>query len=138
LARSKPIVKSNRLRLLGGTVNKVKKPFLDTLILSVCRFLQLDHKWPISRTWPLEKTVDSRLVKNIDSVLTATPSEELSDSREEYFARLETADKMKGETIDAEWELPTKSKRRVLGERAGTTVVRRSARTTNLPNDEVT
>lgn len=67
-----------------------------------------------------------------------TPSEELSDSREEYFARLETADKMKGETIDAEWELPTKSKRRVLGERAGTTVIRRSARTTNLPNDEVT
>jgi hypothetical protein len=64
------MVKSNRLRLLGGALYKAKKPFPDTLVLSVCRFLQLDHKWPISRTWPLEKTVDSRLVKNIDSVLT--------------------------------------------------------------------
>ena len=64
------MVKSNWLRLLGGAVNKAKKPFPNTLVLSVCRSLQLDHKWPISRTWPLEKTVYSRLVKNIDSVFT--------------------------------------------------------------------
>jgi hypothetical protein len=67
-----------------------------------------------------------------------TPSGELSDSREEHFAQLESADKTKGETLDTEWELPSKSKRRVVGERVDTTMIRRSARTKNLPNDEVT
>jgi hypothetical protein len=65
-----------------------------------------------------------------------TPSGDLSDSREEHFAQLESADKTKGETLDTEWELPSKSKRR--GERVDTAMVRRSARTKNLPNDEVT
>jgi hypothetical protein len=67
-----------------------------------------------------------------------TPSEELSDSREEHFARLESADKKKDETFDTEWQLPSQSKRRVVGGRADTTVVRRSTRTKNSPNDEVT
>ena len=62
--------KSNWLRMFSGAVNEAKEPFPNTLVLSVCRFLQLDHKWPISRNWPLEKILDSRLVKNIDSVLT--------------------------------------------------------------------
>ena len=70
LARSKLIVKPNWLRMLSSVVNKAKEPFLNTLVLSVCQFLQLDHKWPISRTRLLEKAVDSRLVKNVDSVFT--------------------------------------------------------------------
>lgn len=66
-----------------------------------------------------------------------TPSEELSDSREAHIARLESAGELKDETFDTEWELPGQSKRRVVGGRANTTVVRRSTRTKNAPNDEV-
>jgi hypothetical protein len=67
-----------------------------------------------------------------------TPNEELSDSREEHFAQLESADKTKVETLDTKWELPSKSETRSLDERADTIVVRRSTRTKNLPNGEVT
>ena len=67
-----------------------------------------------------------------------TPSEELSDSREEHFARLENADEQKDETFDTKWELPSQSRRRVVGGRANTTMVRRSTRMKNSPDDEVT
>jgi hypothetical protein len=66
-----------------------------------------------------------------------TPSEELSDSREEHFTQLENADKEKDENNNTEWELRSRSKRRVLGEHANRAVVRKSTRTQDVPKEHV-
>ena len=66
-----------------------------------------------------------------------TPSEELSDSHEEYYSRLESADKEKEKINDTEWKSSSRSKRQALSEHAGTIVLRRSTRTKNLPGEEV-
>lgn len=66
-----------------------------------------------------------------------TPSEELSDSREEYYTQLESAHKEKEKINDAEWKSSSRIKRQALSEHAGTIVLRRSTRTKNLPDEEV-
>ena len=66
-----------------------------------------------------------------------TPSEELSDSREEHFAQLESADKEKEKINNTEWKSSSRIKRQALSEHAGTIVLRRSTRSKNLPDEEV-
>jgi hypothetical protein len=66
-----------------------------------------------------------------------TPSKELSDSREEHFAQLESADKEKEKINNTEWKSSSRIKRQALSEHAGTIVLRRSTRPKNLPDEEV-
>lgn len=66
-----------------------------------------------------------------------TPSEELSNSREEHYTQLEGADRETDKNNDSEWTSSSRGKRQALSEHANTIVLRRSTRTRNVPDEEV-